>query len=370
MGSLLAWLRRVKIDRTMIIAVIVVAVSILWFVSGELNRMQVEAKVTPPLANQHPTVSVTQSEAKPYEAVLTVRGRTEASRKVDLLAETAGTVAEVPVAKGTPVVAGQVICRLAVEAREAELVEARAAAEQRRLEFVASEALGRKGNRSTTQVAASRAAYEGAQALVKRMEMEIARTEIRAPFDGVLDTRPTEVGDYLKVGDVCGTVVDANPLLIVAQVSEREVPYLKVGGPGRAKLITGQMLEGQIRFIASAAEPQTRTFRVELAVANPMRLQSLRDGITSDLMLPVATLAAHRFSPSILTLNDAGELGVRILEPGNIARFKKVDPVGQDADGIWVRGLPDRVSVITTGQDFVGDGEVVNPVEASSGTSS
>ncbi len=101
------------------------------------------------------------------------------------------------------------------------------------------------------------------------MQIEVSQTKILAPFDGVFDDRRVEVGDYLRVGDVCGLVVELDPLLVVGQVSEDRVGMLKIGQPGRARLITGETVSGTVSFVAKTADPATRTFRVELEAPNP-----------------------------------------------------------------------------------------------------
>ena len=67
-------------------------------------------------------------------------------------------------------------------------------------------------------------------------------------------------------------------------------------------------------------------------------------------------------SPAILTLNDDGELGLRGVNDDQITVFYPVTVLGGGDDGIWVGGLPDSVRIITVGQDYVTDGQKVEPV--------
>ena len=53
----------------------------------------------------------------------------------------------------------------------------------------------------------------------------------------------------------------------------------------------------------------------------------------------------------------------KIMDEGNIARFITVTAVGEDADGIWITGLPQRSTIITRGQGFILDGAIVTPHE-------
>ena len=68
---------------------------------------------------------------------------------------------------------------------------------------------------------------------------------------------------------------------------------------------------------------------------------------------------AHLISPASLVLDDGGVVGVRIVDGENIVHFKSVKIVSEDADGIWVTGLPEVINLITVGQEEVFEGQVV-----------
>ena len=189
------------------------------------------------------------------------------------------------------------------------------------------------------------------------MEQEIDDTELRAPFDGIVEHCHVDIVDYVKEGAAVATVVDQDPYLVIGYVSEKEVGKLSLADRGTATLITGETLSGQIRYIASMAEPQTRTFRIELEVPNPN--ESLRDGVTAELRVRVETIAAHFVSPAVLTLDDDGVVGVRLLDDDDRVVFHHADIVGDSAGGVWLASLPETVRLITVGQEFVRDGDVV-----------
>jgi multidrug efflux system membrane fusion protein len=310
------------------------------------------------------TVRVRTLKAESRMADLTLRGHTEAERKVEVKAETAGSVAAVPVNEGALVKQGDVICELEVKARTAMLNQAKARMREAELKYDASRQLSGKGYRSETTVATDLAVFQSAKAEVQRMEEELANTKIVAPFDGVVDRRMVEVGDYMNIGAPCALVVDEDPFLVIGQVSEREVGILNIGDAGTAKLVTGEEVSGKIRYVSKTADPSTRTFRVELEVPNAER--RLRDGITAEIKISVKTVKAHRISPAILALDDHGKVGVRIVN-NSVVEFLPVNIVSDGQDGVWVTGLPESVTVITVGQEFVSAGQKVEVVEDSGG---
>jgi multidrug efflux system membrane fusion protein len=196
---------------------------------------------------------------------------------------------------------------------------------------------------------------------VKTAEMQLADTTIRVPFDGLIVDRMIEIGDFVEAGDAIARLIDLDPLLVVAQLSERDAGRLAIGGLAQARLITGQEIDGVVSYISAEADPATRTFRVEVEVANLDG--ALADGISAEVTLPLGQVVAHRVSPAVLTLSDAGEVGVRTLAPDNTVTFQPVRILGEESAGVWIAGLPQRVTLITVGQEFISDGQTVRPID-------
>ncbi len=354
-----------RLHRSHMIAIGTAIAIILWFATGLFNG---DGNNGPELtAAEQEAANATVARVRVSESVATmrrgsiiIRGRTEAKRAVEVRAETQGTIAKLPVEKGQRISEGDVLCELAPNARGAQLAEAQALVKQRQLEYDASRQLAEKGYRAPTVAAGSKAAYDAAQARLKQMEVEMGQTKIRAPFDGIFDERPVEVGDYMRVGDVCGLVVELDPLLIVGQVAEDRVSALQIGEAGRARLVTGETAEGQIRFVAKTADPATRTFRVELEVPNPNL--SMRSGVTAEIIVPGKEVLAHKIPSGVISLDDNGVIGVRTVNSEKKVEFRRVTLVDDTPDGLWVTGLPEKITLITVGQDYVREGQTVEAV--------
>ncbi len=315
-------------------------------------------------------VRVRVVHAQMRNETLFLRGRTEAVARVEVRAQTSGQIIAVPVKKGAFVKKGAVLCMLDMGARKAQLAEAEAALAQAELDYKASTALSTSGFASKTREAANKARRDAALAAISRVKLDIERTRITAPFAGVIEEQPAKIGDLLQQGGSCATLVQQDPILVTGQVSERNISGLKVNMKAKASLVTGEKVSGHIRFIASSAEPATRTFKIELEVANPDR--RLRDGVTARIEIPLALQKAHLVASSLLLLSDAGEIGVRIVDKDNVVRFMPVKILDDGITGTWVGGLPEKVTLITTGQGYVRHGQKVEPVfsTASSGIKS
>ncbi len=352
--------------RSYIIASVLALAAAGWVISGQVgDRGGPKTGRKPPadlsLAETVPTVRVRRQSAEPHTLEVILHGRTEATRKVDVKAETHGRIVELTVAKGDRVKAGDVIARLSPEDRPARLTEATALREQRRLEYEASRSLSKKGYRAETHLAASKAALEAAKAAVTRAKVEVRNTVIRAPFDGVVSDRMAEMGDFIDTGNAIARILDLDPVLAVAHIGERDMGRVWVGGPAQVTLVDGSQIDGTIRFVAAEADTTTRTFRIEVELPNPTA--AIADGLTAELRLRLGMIAAHRVSPAILMLTDDGVIGVKTLGMGNRARFYPVRIIGDGPDGVWLSGLPDRVTLITVGQDFVTEGQSVRPID-------
>ncbi|GIX18112.1 MAG: hemolysin D [Rhodothalassiaceae bacterium] len=347
--------------KSYLVALATLAVIALWVGSGYLfggpDDRPAARKQTRTEADATFRVRVAEITARDFTRHLRLRGRTEAWRKVELKAEVEGRVVATPVEKGAAVEKGAVICELESRARAEELEEAKARLTQRELEYEAAQKLAAAGHRSRTALAEAKAALEAARADVRRKELALANTRIRAPFAGVVADRPADVGDYLAVGGVCATVAMLDPMLVVTSVTEADVAHVEPGGAVDVHLLDGRRFAGRVHFVAPTADPATRTFRVEILLANPDG--AIMDGLTATAVVPLKTVPAHRIPPSVLVLGPDGRIGVRAVDDAGVVRFHPVTILEDAGRAIWVGGLPERIRLITVGQDFVRAGEHV-----------
>ena len=316
---------------------------------------QAQAKVNPV-----PIVRVARLSAVPHEATITLRGHTEALHQVDVRAEVDGVISSLHFEKGDRVKQGQVLCEIKLNDRGARATQAAAQMAQASKELEVSRELFKEGFRSKTQLAQTTAAFEAAKAGAATMNIQLANTRIRAPFAGIVEERYANVGDYLPVGSKCAMVMAPEPFLAIGTVSEELVSQIASGNKARVKLVTGENVEGTVRFVAEHADPATRTFRVEVEVPNPDA--KLRSGVSADIMVvPLKQMPAYKISPGILVLDDSGAVGVRVVQNG-VARFLAVQVISDGPDGMWIAGLPLTTDIITVGQEFVSNGERVKAV--------
>jgi multidrug efflux system membrane fusion protein len=368
MATMPPWWLRMKVSFQWAGAILVIA--FVWILSGQIYPLFFGHPAASDAAQAQagtPLVRVATLTAQMRDATITVRGRTQALHAVDVRAQVEGVVQAIHFEKGQQVKKGDVLCEIVLNDRGAKTLQAKAMVDQTSKELQVAQELYKDGFRSKTQMAESEANYEQAKAGLSTTEVALANTKIRAPYDGFIDQRYVDVGDYMRAGDKCELVIAPEPFLAVGAVSEEEVGQLHVGEPASATLVTGETVQGKIHFVADRADTTTRTFPVEVELPNPEG--KLRDGVSADIHFPVRQIKAIRISPGILVLDDAGRVGVRAVVSGSV-HFYPIKIVDDGPDGMWIAGLPDRVTIITVGQQFVNNGERVKQVVDKSGTSS
>ena len=346
------------------------------------------------------SVVVYSSNSQNLGSSVILRGETEAARFVQVRAETFGQVISDPLRKGSFVQKDDILCRLDEGTRKAELAdslarleeakalipqteaklgEANSRLEEAKINFNAASKLSEGGYASDTRVASvqaamrsaeagvataaagfdsTRARIQSAEAGVAAAKKEIDRLTIIAPFEGALESDTAEIGSLLQPGDLCGTIIQLNPIKLVGFLPETELFRVKLGASVRAQLTSGQQIEGNVTFLSRSADSKTRTFRVEVNVPNDGL--EIRDGQTVELAIGSDGKKAHLLPQSALTLNDDGLLGVRFVDDKNITRFAAVKLEQDSKEGVWVSGLDDAVDIIIIGQEFVKEGVKVS----------
>ncbi len=331
------------------------------------------------------SVVALKSQARDIDSAVLLRGRTEAARQVDVRAETSGLVVSEPLRKGASVTTGDLMCEIDPGTRETNLKQAQASLPEARarvaeatarqaeaeINFNAASKLSEDGFASETRVASAKASIEAAmagveaaksgvesaEAAIAAAQQDIARLNVEAPFAGLLETDTAELGTLMQPGALCATIIQLDPIKLVGFVPETEVVKVKTGALAGARLTSGREVQGRVTFLSRSADPQTRTFRVEIQVPNTDL--SIRDGQTAEILIASEGEMAHLLPASALTLDDEGALGVRIVQE-DVAGFSPISILRDTPEGVWVAGLREIEDIIVTGQEYVIDGVKVD----------
>jgi len=339
--------------KSWLISLGMVFVVAIWLLSGQIGGEDgaEEAAVAAPLdANSTNAVRVRTQSAEEVLRTVTVNGKTAPARVVNLAAETDGRIVHIGAERGASLEKGGIIIRLDQRDRSARLAEAEATVKQREVEYEGRVRLKSESYVSEAQLQEAVAMLEAAKAELTRAQLDLGYMTIRAPFAGALQARSVEIGDFVSRGDPVATYVDNRTIIVSANLSEFDARFVDVGDAAEAKLATGELVRGKIRYVAPVADDATRTFAVELEIDNTDGL--LRAGGTAELRIPA----------ELLTLDDAGNVGVKIVNDDGNVDFVTADIALSSNDGVWLVGLPETATIITVGQGYVANGSRVDAV--------
>ena len=357
--------------RNVIISIVIVLAAAIWLGYGILagnsspqthqTLQEIKSQAVNLAADSEPqTVRVIASSSKEQNQMVTLRGRTQNKRTVVVRAQVGGKVESAPFERGDLVEEGQPLCVLEKTEYEAELKEALDRLLEAELVYEGRKKLESQNFNSEAEIAAAKAVVTSARRHVIDSQLQLQRSVISAPFDGYVEVTSAFEGDLLSRGEPCVTLLDLDPMKILAQVQEDTIHQLNLGQPAVAELPSGEEITGEISFLGRDAEMSTRTFTLEITVPNPD--YTIRSGLTANIKVPVRSMRAHKINASQFGLDDFGQLGIHVVDQQSTVRFYPVTIVREEADGVWVAGLPDEITLITVGHRFVSHGEPVKVV--------
>ena len=193
---------------------------------------------------------------------------------------------------------------------------------------------------------------------LKKINLDINNTIVSAPFNGIITNKNIEVTDYVIPGTILLTIVNLNPIKVQGYLSEFDVNKVQVNTKASIENSNGIKKVGKITFISPSAETSTRTFEIEIEADNSDL--SFKSGITTSIVIEGSELLAHKIPPSILTLQDDGTIGVKAVNEKNLVIFYPIQKVKDTIDGMWVSGLPNKVNLIISGQEYVSENQSID----------
>ena len=375
------------------------------FSSTDSSNETVEKVVAEDTGNK---VEVKEFNFSQIDQSIELQGQTTHNKKIDVKSETTGNIINIAFKRGDKVSKGEELIKISIENRKELLNSAKKDLDRLNkelelneknkinrlsqnkeliklyeIEFASAKQLIDKGLSSKSKLslasfnlANARSDQEdilitfesqqssiGAQianvrSQLKNIELDIDKTVIKSPFSGIISDKMIEESEYITPGNIMFTIIDLNPIKIQGYLSEFDVNKVSLGTKSIIENTNGLKKNGTISFISPSAETSTRTFEITIEADNADL--SFKSGITTKITIAGSELKAHKIPPSILTLQDDGTVGVKAVNDENIVIFYPTTSVKDTIDGIWVSGLPDKVNLIVTGQEYVAFGESVS----------
>lgn len=214
----------------------------------------------------------------------------------------------------------------------------------------------------------SQAELRAAKAQTSETQVALRDTSLGAPFGGYIVKKSVELGSFVGSGTAAFSVANTDQVKIVVGVPDTVIRSLKLGQPVEVFVdaYPNRIFNARISRMATAADPTTRNFEVEIAIPNREHL--LEVGMIGSLRLADGDKAKPQPSflvplSAIVQSSDAGGYGVFLLaksNAGDIARLRPVEVGAVEGSEIRISsGLAAGDTVITTGATLLKDGQRV-----------
>lgn len=345
----------------LLIALLVGAAALYWGarelaleIIGPPQEKQVSAAGTSPLVDAV-FVEVTPVRAQRMAQHISAVGSLLAQHAVILRAEASGRVAQIHFEEGMPASKGQLLVRLDSDILKAELQQAQAALKLATSRAHRAQELSKQGFISAQAQDESASEQAVAAAQVNMIKTKIDKSEIRAPFDGVLGLRYISVGDYINAGAEVVTIASIEQLQVDFRVPEHYLQQIQIGSPVQIRLDAqpGRVYQGQVNAMSPILDEQARSVVLRAHVPNPDA--QLRPGQFARVIVEIDEIDAVLVPETALSPAGQAQYVYRLISSDTVQRVEV--KVGIRRDGwVQVEGLEANDVVLTSGLQKVQDG--------------
>lgn len=281
-----------------------------------------------------PPMPVDVDTARVQSIVDAVRatGRIEAIQAVDLRPDEQGRVTALLFHEGQSVGRGAALVRIDDAVLRAQAERADADRDLAKQQLARVERLRQDNAATPADLERAQANARSAEAAVNLLQVQIARSVVRAPFAGVVGQRFVSVGDYVTTSTNLLTLQTENPQRAVIEVPERHAVQLKLGQAVNFTVAADptKTFAARVDFIDPVVQPQNRTITVKGLAPNPNRV--LKPGMFIEARLATATRATAVVIPEDAVQPQRTNNVVWVVAQGKASR--RVVQLGARAQGI------------------------------------
>ena len=295
------------------------------------------------------TVQITARVAGAVDKVLFIEGQTV--KAGDALASIESDRYQIAVAQAQSALAKAITTQKANQAA----LDRRVAAQKDSPGLVPGEEIEQKA----AAVDSAKADVEAARQQLHVAELNLRDSQVRAPIDGVVQTRTVQLGQYLQPGAVLATIVQGEPLLVRFQVPEQDAPRLKPKMDAFVKMTESPRLyHAVLNLVSVMADPTTRLVPVT-AIIDPVDEKEhnywLRPGAFCEVNVPIGDARQGFVVPSLaVEPTEQGNVIYLVDDKTNIAHARVVEIGMHTPDGgVEVKGKDSSGQELKAGELLV-----------------
>ncbi len=284
--------------------------------------------------------------------------------------ETSGLALDVRFEEGQRVKKGQVLVELGSEILRQRLRAARSSYEQAlseleiaKIDLKRREKLFKKKSISEQTYDENRYRVIGTEkraasldAQVAQLAIELEKTTIRSPFDGVVIKRHVDRGEWISEGETIAVIGKDDIIDLVAELPEHIIQHVRVGMQVSASA-NGNALSGKVITIVPRGDVSTRTFPVKIRTSNQF---NLIEGMSARVTLPRGEKKETLIVPRDAVIDKFGRTVVFAAENSK-ATMLPVEIIGfQGLEvGVASPALKKGMLVVVEGNERLRDGQAI-----------
>lgn len=302
-------------------------------------------------------VSALQVMNEDTEVLVRASGVTEPSFRQPIQTRRGGVIVNLPVEEGARISAGDTFAELDRGTLQTDLTAAQADRDAAVKSYEASKKLVSRNLSTELDLVRAVAALRNSEALIAQIQEQQSFTIISAPQTGQLEALDVRVGEVVMPNQQLGLLLGLDELFLTMPVPQAQIAQISVGNLVRVEIAGFGAYEGKVHRILNESNEATRTFDVEVLIDNKAGV--LKSGMSAEAAIIVDKVPAFAVSPAHLSVTGDGVLSAKTMNLQGRVELKPVQLVKTENNLAYIAGLNDGDILLTTGQAFLAEGEMV-----------
>ena len=299
-------------------------------------------------------------EPQPVADTVDIPGRLDPWQSAILAAEQEGRVFDILVEQGDVVKKGQALLELDSRLWQEAEKKADLAIQETEKDWARWTELKKTGAVSVNDYEDIETAKDRAVIALNEARVMVSQCRVASPFDGVINARLIEEGEYANKGAAVLQVVDTGRIKLKLNVPERDIMRIQPGQavPFAVPAYPGVVFTGEVTFVAAVASPDSNTFALEARVDNTDG--RLKGGMIAQVTLTRGVREQALTVPLAAIVPKKGEHVVFLVKDQRAERrVVQIDAL-VGADAVVVGGLQAGDEIVIEGQRTLQDGALLD----------